>query len=198
MRRGVGYCTNLGSRDEQGCSDYAKGIFLVNHGKDFTCPVCNKSGTIVMEQGIPSKRLAEPYKEVRVEFNFDPVHMKFQGIAIVRDEAIPTQGSKYTLLSPLIKTENRALKVAEAILGNLQRDSGIGDSGIGDSGIGDSGIGIPGTGETIISLDDDSESFTQRMKTLGDEWQKSSLAEPQNPPKQQAKDAHEDHRIDGS
>jgi len=34
MKRGVGYCENTD------CEDYAKGVFLLNHGDTFYCPRC--------------------------------------------------------------------------------------------------------------------------------------------------------------
>ena len=36
MKRGVGYCENTD------CEDYAKGVFLLNHGDTFYCPRCQK------------------------------------------------------------------------------------------------------------------------------------------------------------
>ena len=106
-----------------------------------------------------------PFKEVRCEFNYDPTTKSFREIAVVRDEAIWGTGSKYTLCSPLIKTEKRALKVAEAILANLQRYADLSN-----------GDDIPKSTEVVLSLDDDIEDFSRKMKMLGEEWENSSLA----------------------
>ena len=38
MKRGVGYCENTE------CEDYAKGVFLLNHGDTFYCPRCRQLG----------------------------------------------------------------------------------------------------------------------------------------------------------
>jgi hypothetical protein len=173
MKRGVGYCTNVGSSGREGCEDYAKGSFLLNHGDTFYCPRCREAGEVVTERGVSQPRSGAPFKEVRVEFNYDPINSRYREIGIVRDEAIWGTGSKYTLLSPLIKTEKRALKVAEAILANLQRYSDLCDTD-----------DIPRTTETIVSFDDDIDVFAAKLKRLGDEWENSSLAQKaaQQPP----------------
>lgn len=158
MKRAVGYCEKVD------CEDYAKGVFLLNHGEIFYCPRCRDVGAIVSERGIHHAKDGAPFKEVRVEFNYDPINSRFREIGIVRDESVWGSGSTYTLLSPLIKTEKRALKVAEAILANLQRYADILDDG------------IPRTTETIISFDEDIDAFTAKMKRLGDEWENSNLS----------------------
>lgn len=158
MKRAVGYCENVD------CEDYAKGVFLLNHGDTFYCPRCREIGSVVLERGIHYVKDGAPFKEVRVEFNYDPINSRFKEIGIVRDESIWGTGGIYTLLSPLIKTEKRALKVAEAILANLQRYADILDDG------------IPRTTETIISFDEDIDAFTAKMKHLGQEWENSNLS----------------------
>ena len=40
MKRGVGYCENTE------CEDYAKGVFLLNHGDTFYCPRCRQLGKV--------------------------------------------------------------------------------------------------------------------------------------------------------
>ncbi len=66
----------------------------------------------------------------------------------------------------MIKTESRALKVAEAILANLSRDPGLVNS---DE--------IPRTTEVILSLDSSPEEFSRQLKALGEQWAASALAE---------------------
>ncbi len=166
MKRAVGYCTTVGGGSQgEGCEDYAKGVFLLNHGNAFYCPRCREAGLVVAERGISDHRDGSTFKEVRVEFNYCPMNNKFKEIAVVRDESIWGSGSKYTLFSPLIKTEKRALKVAEAILSNLQRYSELSQ-----------GDEIPRTTEIIISFDEDIKSFSKQMDKLGQEWENSSLA----------------------
>jgi ribosomal protein S27AE len=176
MRRGVGYCMNTGSLENEGCDEYAKGVFLLNHGDSFYCPRCRVLGLVVKETGHADfnenvhLHCGAPFKEVRCEFNYDPCTRKFREIAIVRDEAIWGSGSKYTLLSPLIKTEKRALKVAEAILANLQRYSGLA-----------TGDDIPRSTEVIVSLDDDLDVVTKKLEALGKLWEDSTLAQAKCP-----------------
>lgn len=165
VRRGVGYCMNTGSLESEGCEEYAKAMFLLNHGDKFYCPRCRLVGLLVKETGKAEHNGRAPFKEVRCEFNYNPTAEKFREIAIVRDEAIWGRGAKYTLLSPLIKTPQRALKVAEAILETLQRYAELGGE---DE--------IPPSTEVVVSLDDDLEIFTRNMKALGESWEQSSLA----------------------
>ncbi len=118
MKRGVGYCENTD------CEDYAKGVFLLNHGDTFYCPRCRQLGKVEKERGFYTGN-SDVFKEVRVEYNFDPINGVYREIAIVRDESLWGRNNVYTLQSPLIKTEKRALKVAEAILANLNRYRGL-------------------------------------------------------------------------
>ena len=158
MKRAVGYCKSTK------CDDFAKGVFLLNHGTTFFCPRCREAGHVESERGF-YVGVSDTFKEVRVEFNFDPILGVFRETAIVRDESLWGTGNVYTLQSPLIKTQQRSLKVAEAILANLNRYQGILD--LED--------GVPQTKEMIISFDDDRETFFKRCAQLAEEWEKSTL-----------------------
>jgi ribosomal protein S27AE len=159
MKRGVGYCENTD------CEDYAKGVFLLNHGDTFYCPRCRQLGKVEKERGFYTGN-SDIFKEVRVEYNFDPINGVYREIAIVRDESLWGRNNVYTLQSPLIKTEKRALKVAEAILANLNRYRGLlnGDE-------------IPRTTEIILSFDDSFEEFQRKVQQLGRELEQSGLRE---------------------
>ncbi len=159
MKRGVGYCENTE------CEDYAKGVFLLNHGDTFYCPRCRQLGKVEKERGFYTGN-SDIFKEVRVEYNFDPINGVYREIAIVRDESLWGRNNVYTLQSPLIKTEKRALKVAEAILANLNRYRGLlnGDE-------------IPRTTEIILSFDDPFEEFMRKVRQLGKELEQSGLRE---------------------
>ena len=159
MRRGVGYC------ESTQCEDYVKGVFLLNHGDTFYCPRCRQLGKIENERGFYSG-YSDVFKEVRVEYNFDPINNVYREIAIVRDESLWGRNNVYTLQSPLIKTEKRALKVAEAILANLNRYRGLMD-----------GDDIPRTTEIILSFDDDFTEFQRKLQKLAEEWEASGLRE---------------------
>ena len=159
MKRGVGYCENTD------CEDYAKGVFLLNHGDTFYCPRCRQLGKVEKERGFYTGN-SDIFKEVRVEYNFDPINSVYREIAIVRDESLWGRNNVYTLQSPLIKTEKRALKVAEAILANLNRYRGLLN-----------GDDIPRTTEIILSFDDPFDEFSAKLKQLSKEWEASGLRE---------------------
>jgi hypothetical protein len=161
MKRGVGYCENTD------CEDYAKGVFLLNHGDTFYCPRCRQLGKVEKERGFYTGN-TDIFKEVRVEYNFDPINSVYREIAIVRDESLWGRNNVYTLQSPLIKTEKRALKVAEAILANLNRYRGLLN-----------GDDIPRTTEIILSFDDDFTDFSRKLHQLSKEWEASGLREGQ-------------------
>ncbi len=152
MERGVGYCVNTD------CEDFSKGVFLLNHGDTFCCPRCRVSGHVEKERGCHTGD-ADAFKEVRVEFNFEPIQKKYREIAIVRDESLWGRNNVYTLYSALIKTEQRALKVAEAILANLNRYPHLFN-----------GEGVPRTTEVLLSWDEPLEDFTQKLHQISKAW----------------------------
>lgn len=157
MTRGVGYCENME------CEDYAKGVFLLNHGDTFYCPRCRQLGRVEKERAFYTGS-SDVFKEVRVEYHFDPINNIYREIAIVRDESLWGRNNIYTLQSPLIKTEKRALKVAEAILSDLNRYHGAADSGE-----------LPRTSEIILSFDDSREDFQRKIEKLGRELEQDFL-----------------------
>ncbi len=162
MKRGVGYCENAD------CEDFSKGVFLLNHGNTFYCPRCRKLGHTEPERGHTDND-HQVFREVHVHFNFKADERKYREIGIVMDDSLPEgTANSYHLFSPLIKTEQRALKVAEAILANLNRYQGLLD-----------GEGIPRTTETLLSFDDDFNDFANKLANLADEWKKSTVAEKQ-------------------
>ena len=172
MDRAVGYC------EKTECEDFAKGVFLLNHGETFYCPRCRQLGRVQAERGFYTGE-TDIFKEVRVEFNYDPINGVFREIGIVRDESLWGRCNVYTLQSPLIKTEKRALKVAEAILANLNRYRGLLVQGE-----------VPKTHEVLLSFDDTNEEFSRKLAGLAKEWENSALAE-RNQRRQHAAEVHE-------
>lgn len=156
MKRGVGYCENTD------CEDYAKGVFLLNHGDTFYCPRCRQLGRVERERGFHSGE-APFFSEVRVEFDFVLPSGKFVSTAIVRDESLPG-GSVYTLRSPLIKTDKRALSVATALLGNLNL-FGVNQGS------------NPSTALTVISLDEDLGKLKEKLARLAGRLEGSWLTQ---------------------
>ncbi len=159
MKRGVGYC------ESASCEDYSKGVFLLNHDDTFYCPRCRHAGKVEQERGFYTGS-ANIFKEVRVEYNYDSIHNVYRETAIVRDESLLGRGNIYTLQSPLIKTEKRALKVAESILANLNRYRGI-----------TKGDEIPRTTEIVLSFDEPRDVFKAKLLDLSQEWAASGLQE---------------------
>ncbi len=155
MKRGVGYCENTN------CGDYLKGVFILNHGDTFYCLLCREEGWVEVEKGSFTGD-SDIFKEVRVEFNFDAARRVYAKTAIVIDDSLPGTHNVYTLQSALIKTEQRALRVAEAVLGNLNRCRGL---LLGDE--------VPRTTEVVLSLDQDRESFSGKLKQLSEMWEES-------------------------
>lgn len=153
MKRGCGYCRNTE------CDNFVKSTFLINHGDVFYCPQCRQLGQVEQEKGF-YRGEADNFKEVRVEFSYEPLTNTYRQTAIVRDDAIIGPANVYTLQSPLIQQERRALKVAEAILANLNRFNGLNRDE------------IPSTAEMILNLDLDRETFSKRLEELGQELAK--------------------------
>lgn len=126
VRKGVGYCM------EPTCKDYHKDVFLINHSRNFFCTRCGQLGKHQIEKVLFKNVLDMNFYQVRVEFKYDPGSDKFRGLAIVTDETMPKTGNVYTLRSPMIATEKRALQVAENILGHLmQANSNVFEVGVG-------------------------------------------------------------------
>jgi ribosomal protein S27AE len=112
MKRAVGYCENIY------CEDFGKGVFLLNHGDTFYCPRCRDLGFVETEVSVDDDTHDGLYKTVRVEFNFNVCNKTYPEVAIV-DIPELTEGGTYTIKSPLIRTEQRALKVAESVIGHV-------------------------------------------------------------------------------
>ena len=163
MKRGVGFCM------QTECDDYAKGVFLLNHGDTFYCPRCRVEGRVEQEKGFYTGN-SDTFKEVRIEFNFDPINAQYREIGIVRDESLWGTCNIYTMQSPLVKTEQRALKIAEAILANLNRYRGLLEDGE-----------IPRTIEHMLSFDDSAEEFSRKLGILAKEWEASDLSQKNEP-----------------
>ena len=157
MRRGVGYCK------EKACEEFTRGVFLLNHEGEFRCAGCGQPGWIERERGCYHGD-GERFKEVRVEFNFDPADGIYREVAIVQDVSLWGRARVYTLQSPLIRTEKRALKVAEAILANLNRCPDLVNK---DE--------IPNSSEVVLSFDDDLPEFKRKLEALAQEWAASGL-----------------------
>lgn len=153
--RAIGYCTN------SECNEFSKSIFLMDGATYFYCPNCRQCGQKVVEHGSYTGE-GDIFREVKVEFDYTPIEGKYRSIASVTDTSL-LRGDCYTLKSPLIRTEKRALKVAESILANLNRGSGIAE-------------GTAHTNEILLSFDDSREDFALKCEKLARDLADSNLA----------------------
>lgn len=160
MVRAVGYCVFVQ------CEDFMKGTFLLNHRGNFCCARCRTEGFQEMEHGFSADPVLLPYKTVRVEYNFDPTEMRYKDVAIIIDESIHGEGNTYTLITPLVKTDKRALKIAENMLANLNRYSGV---IVGSDE-------IPRQTDYLLDLDEPRAEFERKVHQLGALLAKSPLA----------------------
>ena len=113
MNRATGYCVNAS------CEEHSRGMFLLNQ-EEYRCAKCHVVGQVEHEVGRVEND--QPlFKEVRVEFLFDHERDRYSQTAIVRDESLWGHHNVYHFRSPMIHTEHRALKTAEAILATLSQ-----------------------------------------------------------------------------
>lgn len=120
--RGCGYCRN------PDCEKFNRDTFLMGTiSPVFICPTCKQTGMAIKE--VASVKCAKDivFSEVRVEYDYRPslepwIHKgEYRALAIVRDESVGANGNVYYVRTPLIRTEKRALAVAEGLLGNLSQ-----------------------------------------------------------------------------
>lgn len=152
-KRAVGYCQN------EVCEDYAKGIFLLNASDTYYCPRCRQLGRVEKEHSFYTGN-TDVFREVRIEYNYDPINRVYRDIAIVRDDSLYGRCNVYTLQSPLIRTEVRALKVAEQLLSHLNRFSPFSTNC----------DPWQTSTEIILRFDDPREVFLQKLGKLEKEW----------------------------
>ena len=158
MKRAVGYCTN------SGCEDFAQGVFVLNPPSSFFCARCRGVGQLVRERGWrEGSSPDDSFKEVRIKFDYTPIGSEFRQTAVVRDNSLSGEHLIYTLQSPLVKTETRALKMAESILANLNCCRDRLDL-----------TEIPGTSERVLSFDDPFEEFSRKLGLLSKDWEEAN------------------------
>jgi ribosomal protein S27AE len=148
MHRAVGYCLN------EDCSEYTKGVFLLNHGDSFNCPRCSMRAWVEPERA-KLKNGSQVFREVRIEYNFCPIELKYREVAIVTkdDVEVPEDANVLTVYSPLIKTDKRALRVAETYLGHLEYND-IEDGK------------LPWARETLIDLDKPRDTVRKELEEM--------------------------------
>ena len=143
MKRGIGYCLNTDCEN-------ADGVLLLSPGDTFFCQSCGRSGKVEKERGFQTGSTGI-FREVRVEFDFEPIEARYREVAIVRDESLPSRHDTYTLQSPFLKSEKQALELAETFFVNLTRAARV---------------EIPRTAEVLLSFDDDFAALQQRLRQV--------------------------------
>lgn len=155
--RAVAYCIN------RLCEEQFKGVFQLNSTKKYWCPHCRFIGRVEPEQASYTGTF-EVFREVRVEYLYNPLQRCYKGLAVIRDESIPeNQANVYLLQSPLVSNSKRALILAENILHNLNRCAGTLKPGM-----------IPSTSEMIVSLDDPSKEFSRSLEHVSQAWSRQA------------------------
>ncbi len=147
--RSCGFCLN------EKCDDEHRGVFLLNHGAEYWCNSCRVMGRVIKERG--SFKGEGKFREVRIEFDYDSQVNKFRQVAIVLADDT-AEGKSFLFRSPLIRTDKRALKVAEGMLANLRRRPGIQQ---GD---------IPTQDEMILCWDASKEDIQRTLRSIESYW----------------------------
>ena len=111
-RRGVAFCVNTE------CQNAGRLQAFRHLPESFDCPRCGAPGRVERERGVKQPG-ATVFDEVRVEFDFDPERGIYRSSARVRDRRLLGRHDVYTLQSPLVKTRAQALRVAAAVLKQL-------------------------------------------------------------------------------
>jgi len=136
------------------CPDYAKGVFLIN-ASQFKCTKCN-SQTHVVGEVAQILNDSKMFREVRVEFNYDPLALRYRDVALVRneDEDLPKDANVLTVFSPLIKTDKRALRVAESYLAQMSLTPAT------------KGDDVPHIRETLLNFDKPMNEVKRELEEL--------------------------------
>jgi len=111
-KRGVGFCVN----SDCGCFGQLRSFRHLPEAYD--CTRCGAPGQIERERGIKQPG-ATIFDEVRVEYGFDPERRIYRDSVRVRDRRLLGKHDVYTLQSPLVKTRAQALRVAAAVMKQL-------------------------------------------------------------------------------
>lgn len=149
LPRGKGFCTN------DGCEEYFKGIFILNVSASttFRCADCRQEGFVQIEDSYHTGSYGD-FREVRVEYAFDPRSRSYKNVAVVKDVALDCDGDReFTFRTPLILEAKRALKAAESMLSSLRKGAAYQGT-------------VPPSTESIISFDDPKESWDKKLRAL--------------------------------
>jgi hypothetical protein len=157
MKRSVGICYGVN------CGQFARPVFLLNQ-ETFSCPACKLAGEVVHE-GSRSENSSRIFKEVRVEFDYNPIEKCFAQTAVVRDESLWGRNNAFHFSTPLVKTAKQALKMAEGMLAALNQLSVTCD--VDD---------LPRYSETRLNWDESGALFRSNCNHWGESLKDTPLA----------------------
>ena len=148
MSRGVGYCENIA------CDKYGTGVFVMNQDT-FHCQKCRHKGLLEKER----YEYANDFpviREVRVEFDYDPLARRYRLIAVVCDDELGGHCNVLTVFSPLCETNKRGLKLAELYFAYISLN----------------GVGVKNLDSTqnIVDLDAPREVVLRQCQEIGKKW----------------------------
>jgi hypothetical protein len=146
--RAVGYCNN------GNCPEFVKGTFLLNYGEHYYCVACRQEGEIIKEDVEILNQDLDVFKAVRVRFDYNHFEQEYKGEVEVSIDQL-AEGATYVLITPLVKTQQRAFKMAESILSSLVRLTNL--------------VAAPEVQE-VLSFDEDFETFKKRCDKLSTKW----------------------------
>jgi hypothetical protein len=155
VRHGIGYCENVG------CEGSDR-VILPSEAEFFLCETCGHSGKMEMERGFVTGKTGI-IGEVRVEYGFDPRRGRYRATAIARDESLPSGLDVYTRCSPLTRSEEEALSLAEALLLKMNSFRHPSDR-----------MEIPSAASFVLSFDDDIALFRQSLQLLRAKWEEAA------------------------
>ncbi len=112
LLRGVSFCST------ESCDQWKNPRFHLapDFTRDYRCHKCGAPCEMVCDTF--DYKGGQPFKQVRVEFDWDSVEHRYRQIAIVTNEASEGVGV-HTFRTAMIKTQQRALEIATARLSNL-------------------------------------------------------------------------------
>lgn len=171
--RGVLICNN------PQCEEFQKQTFALLTGKERAMPLlclghtgkstayeyapkCGQKRELLLENEFYTLG-TKLFRQVRVDWEYDVIERRYRNVAIVTDESLPQNAGIYTLQTPLVKTEKRALIVAENILSNLQRQHAAIES-------------ARVSAETVLRFDNSKEVFEEQLNRLSSILTESTLA----------------------
>ncbi len=134
-------------------------MILPHEAEIFICESCGQPGKVEMERGFSTGETGI-VREVRIEYSFDPRKGGYRGIAIVRDDSLPSGLDVYTRCSPLTKSEKSALSLAEALFVQLNRCPGPSKESE-----------LPRAASFVLSFDDDIAVFRRSLRHLRARWE---------------------------